>query len=281
MMSSRKNPRLPTVILTSALLVLALAGLSLQAPTAHAEDDPATSVPVDPAAAGALPSPVAQVDTSAGDKYSEAELKEIVGPIALYPDIVISSLLPASTEPIDVVRGARWVKAQGGEVKEIPEDMTLADSVQALVQFPDVLQWMSENLEWLEQLGYAVTNQNEDVLTAIQKFRKESKDAGNLESNEQQQVIENNNVIEVQPADPEVVYIPTYDPVYVTQPVATPVYGAYVHPLVSFGVGFAVGAVGAWAWHSIGWGGGWRGGGSININNSPTYNFNKGGNINR
>ena len=214
------------------------------------------------------------------DKYSAEELEEIVGPIALYPDIVISSVLPASAEPMDVVSAARWLDKQEGEVKGAPEDSTWADSVQALVQFPDVLIWMNENLDWMEELGYAVSVQQEEVMGAIQAFRKKSKDAGNLESNDKQVIVENNNIIEVQPADPQIVYVPQYNPVYVTQPVATypPSYRG------TFWAGFAAGALGAWAVHSIRWGGyhgGRYGGGGININHNPTYNFNKGGNINR
>jgi len=214
------------------------------------------------------------------EKYSGEELAEIVGPIALYPDIVITSVLPASTEPMDVVSAARWLEKQEGEVKGAPEDSTWSDAVQALVQFPDVLIWMNENLDWMKELGYAVSVQQEDVLAAIQAFRKKSKDAGNLESNEKQTIVENNNIIEVQPADPQVVYVPQYNPVYVTQPAAS--YPATYRG--TFWAGFAAGAVGAWAVHSIRWGGyhgGHYSGGGIHINNSPTYNFNKGGTINR
>ncbi len=217
-----------------------------------------------------LPVAPATAEDAASDKYSADELKEIVGPIALYPDIVIGTVLAASTHPTDVVQAAQWIGKQSGEIDGAPEDSGWDESVDALVQYPDVAVWMSENLDWMEQLAWAVDVQQEEVLTAIQAFRKETKDAGNLESNENCQVIENNNVIEVQPASPEIIYVPQYNPVYVTQPRYTGWFWA----------GFAAGAIGTWAYHTVRWGGGWRGGGSININNSPTYNFNRNGRVN-
>lgn len=81
------------------------------------------------------------------DRYSPGELEEIVGPIALYPDIVLASLLPASTAPTDVVQAARWVGSQEGEITQVPEGMNWDPAVEALVQFPDVLVWMSDNLD--------------------------------------------------------------------------------------------------------------------------------------
>jgi hypothetical protein len=225
-------------------------------------------------------------DEDAGDKkYTAEELEEIVGPVALYPDQVLASVLPATAVPLDVVKASRWLAQQQGEVEGAPEDSGWDGSVQALVQFPDVLQWMNENPDWMEQMGYAVSVQQEDVLAAIQGFRKKSKDAGNLESNDKQQVIveQETQIIQVQPAQPEVIYVPQYNPVYVTQPAASypPSYPG------TFFAGFAAGAIGAWAVHEIRWGGhshphyGHYGGGGLYVNNSPTFNFNKNGQINR
>ena len=214
------------------------------------------------------------------DKYSAEELAEIVGPIALYPDVVLSSVLPAAGAATDVVSAARWLEKQDGEVEGAPEDSDWDEAVQALVQFPDVLIWMNENLDWMEQLAWAVSVQQEDVIAAIQEFRAKAKEAGNLESDEHQEVIEEDGIIEVQPTDPEIVYVPQYNPVYVTQPAST--YPASYRG--TYWASFAAGALGAWAVHSIRWGGhhgGHYGGGGIHVNNSPTYNFNKGGNVNR
>ncbi len=215
--------------------------------------------------------------------YTAKELEDIVGPVALYPDQVLASVLPASTDPLDVLKASRWLAEQEGEVKEAPAEENWAAAVQALVQFPDVLQWMSENLSWMEQMGYAVSNQQEDVLAAIQNFRKKAKDTGNLETNDKQQVIyeEETQIIQIQPAQPEVIYVPQYDPVYVTQPVATQPasYGGY------FWAGFTAGVIGAWAFHEIGWGshhyGHGYGGGGIYVNKEANFNFNRNGELNR
>ncbi|MDJ0976495.1 MAG: DUF3300 domain-containing protein [Planctomycetota bacterium] len=210
--------------------------------------------------------------------YTAKELEEIVGPVALYPEQVLSSVLPATTAPLDVIKAARWLSQQEGEVEAAPEDAGWDAAVQALIQFPDVLQWMAENLEWMEQMGYAVINQEEDVLAAIQTFRKKTKDAGNLESNDKQQVVveEETQIIQIQPAEPTVIYVPQYDPVYVTQPVAShpPSYGGY------FWAGVTVGVLGAWAWHEIKYGGGYWGGG-IHYHREVNFNYNRNGQINR
>jgi hypothetical protein len=204
------------------------------------------------------------------EPYTPAELEEIVAPIALYPDILISSMLPASTVPMDVVAAARWVGQQEGEITEAPADSGWDPAVEAMIQFPDVLTWMNENLSWMEMLAYAVAVQEGEVLQAIQDFRKKAQEAGNLESNDKMQVVTETEVIYIEPASPTVVYVPTYDPVAVVRPGYT--WGG-------FWAGVAVGAVGAWAWHSIRWGD--HGHGSINVNRNPTFNFNNNGNINR
>jgi hypothetical protein len=206
---------------------------------------------------------------------SAADLETLVGPVALYPDEVLSSVLPATTYATDVVQAARWLEQQGGKAAELPADVTWDGSVQALVQFPDVLAWMNENLEWVKQMGYAVSTQQADVLAAVQSYRKKAQEAGNLTSDEHMAVSTEEaagggdaEVIVIESTDPSVVYVPTYDPVAVVQPG----YGAW-----GFGVGVAVGAAGAWAWHQIAWGGGYHGGGSININNTNNVNFARGG----
>jgi hypothetical protein len=227
----------------------------------------------------------AAADEEVAKKYTPAELEEIVGPVALYPDTVLASVLPATTVPIDVMKAARWLELVSGEVSAPPENSGWDAAVEALIQFPDVLEWMSENIDWMEQMGYAVSEQQEDVLAAIQAFRKKAKDTGNLESNDKQQVVveQETQVIQIQPTQPQVIYVPQYNPVYATQPVHThpPSYAGH------FWAGFAAGAVGAWAFHEIRWGGhhhhhwGHYGGGGIYVNNSPTYNFNKNGTINK
>ena len=115
---------------------------------------------------------------------SAAQLDEIVAPVALYPDVVLDALLPAAASPVDVVAAARYVAAQGGSVQGAPDGSTWDVNVVALLQYPDVLQWMGENPDWVERIGFAVATQQADVLAAIQRYRARAQAAGALASNE-------------------------------------------------------------------------------------------------
>ena len=255
--------------LRSALVALLLLGLS--GVPARADD--------------AAPAPLA-----ASDKLSMEQLEEIVGPVALYPDIVLAAIMPASTDPVNLVKLAQWLAGQTAPVTEVPADQNFGDTVSSMVQYPDVVAWMNKNLDWVDQMGWAVTNQQDDVLKAVQSFRQKCKASGNLESNDQM-VVEteqvppsegsstSSQVIVIESASPSVVYVPTYVPSQVCC-YASPT------PLLSFGVGVAVGAAGAWAMHSIGWGygGGWGfgynggnayHGGDVNINRNTNVNVNQ------
>jgi hypothetical protein len=199
--------------------------------------------------------------------WTAEQLKELVGPVALYPDVVLTSLLPASAYPDEVLAASQWLATQPASdtPPTAPSNVTWDKSVQALVQFPDVLAWLGENYDWMKQLGDAVATQQADVLAAIQTFRKDAQAAGNLESGDQITVTSepaegggSTEVIVIESSDPGVVYVPTYDPVAVVSPGYTG---------WSFAAGVAVGAAGAWAWNNIDWGNGWNGGGDINISN--------------
>src|SRR5262245_23901533 len=107
-------------------------------------DDPAPPPPPAP-----IPMPGEAPKPAAPSLYTAAQLKELVGPVALYPDVVLANLLPATTVPTDVLAAARYVEQQGGKTAAVPPGTTWDQSVQALLQFPDVLRWMSENLDWL------------------------------------------------------------------------------------------------------------------------------------
>jgi hypothetical protein len=211
----------------------AAAALTLAATFARAED----------------PAPAAPATETAPAGLTAEQLEELVGPVALYPDAVLSAVLPASTNPVQVVQVARWVASQGGAVTSVPEDKGWDPAVQSLVQWPDVLAWMDQNLEWTEQLGYAVSNQQPDVLKAIQSFRAKAVAAGNLKTDDKMIVVvqETTQVVQVVPTNPEVVYVPVYEPVVVVQP-APPSY-----PGLAFATGVAVGVLGAWAWHELVW----------------------------
>ncbi len=220
---------------------------------------------------------------SAGDaatgNYNAAELNELVGPVALYPDVVIAAMLPATTFPADITAAAGVLAKNGGSVSEVPDGVTWDKSVQSLLQYPDVLVWLKDNPDWVAQMGFAVANQQSEVLAAIQQFRSDAKTAGNLNSDSHQIVTTADaddgggaEVIVIQPADPTVVYVPTYSPVAVVQP-------GYAW---SWGVGFAMGVTGVWAYNNLRWG---SNGGDINISNNNNVNINTGnintGNINR
>jgi hypothetical protein len=152
------------------------------------------------------------------DKYSAAELKDLVGPVALFPNPVIASLLPATTYPDDLKAASAYVKSKGGTVTEVPTDATWDGSVKTLLQYPDVLTWLNDNPDWVAQMAWAVSVQQSEVLAAIQDFRKAAQEAGNLESNQYQNVVVEDapdgdtEVIVIESSDPQVIYVPTYDP---------------------------------------------------------------------
>jgi hypothetical protein len=166
---------------------------------------------------------------------SDAELDFLLGPIALYPDPLLAVLLPAATQPGEIVRAVRYLD-YGGDVEQM-EMQPWSDSIKSLAHYPDVLRWMNENLQWTAQLGEAYLNQPEDVMATIQRLRAIAQSFGNLISTPQQTVEKEDGMIDIVPVDPDVVYVPVYQPDLVyTRPAA---YG--VGPLVSFGPRLSVG----------------------------------------
>ena len=193
------------------------------------------------------------------------QLDALVAPIALYPDSLLAQTLAAATYPLEIIQLQQWM-AKNPNLK----DKALADavgkqpwdpSVQSMAAFPDVLKRLGDDVQWTTDLGNAFLAQQSDVMDACQRLRKKAKDTGTLTSNEQQkvetQVIEKKEVIVIQPSQPDVIYVPSYDPVVV--------YGAPVYPyppiyypyypvgaaFVSFGVGFAMGAFWGGVWGVI------------------------------
>lgn len=254
-----------TSVLFRALAALVLvAPVLAAAPSARADDPPPPPAPLPypvdaPPAPNAFdgspgPAPVAAPD--APPRLSPAQLEELVGPVALYPDVVLSSLLPATAFPLDLVAAARWVRSQGGKATAAPADATWDDSVKALLQFPDVLMWLDDNLGWLEAMGVAMATQQPDVLAAVQAFRQRAKDAGHLATDEHVVVAEQPPavvgappVIVVEPAQPEIVYVPAYDPCAVLQPV---VYYRRA-PCITWSLAFGCGSFGAWSCYDLAW----------------------------
>src|SRR5262244_37552 len=168
---------------------------------------------------------------SNGTTFKPEEIEQLVAPIALYPDSLVSQILMASTYPLEVVQADRWVKAnkslQGEALTKALEAQSWDPSVKSLVNFPQVLAMMSEKLDVTQKLGDAFLAQQKDVMEAIQWLRAKAQGQGNLKTTKEQTVIveqpaAQTTVVRIEPADPQVVYVPTYNP--------TVVYGAWPYP---------------------------------------------------
>ena len=185
---------------------------------------------------------------AADDKVlSKDELNALVGKIALYPDDLVAIVLPASTYPLQVVEAERFLQERQKDPSLKPSDKW-DDSVVALLNYPEVVKLMNDDLDWTWKLGDAVINQRGAVLDAIQNFRGQAEAAGNLHTDDHQ-VVQNDDQgdIQVKPADPQVVYVPYYDPqeVVVQQPAPAYYYYPYGYPLYyypyPYGYPFAAG----------------------------------------
>jgi hypothetical protein len=159
---------------------------------------------------------------------SAAELEELIGPVALYPDDLIAIVLPASTFPLQIVQASRYLEEAEAN-PELEPDPAWDESVVALLNYPEVLKLLNDDLDWTWALGDAVVNQQADVLTAVQAFRDRAYAAGNLATDERQEIVAaDDGTITIAPADPEVIYVPYYDPARVVVRNPRPVY--YYHP---------------------------------------------------
>lgn len=204
-----------------------------------------------------LVAPVAAQQTaSAGStvqSFSQAELDAMLAPIALYPDTVLSHLLIASTYPLEIIKANRWVEEHprysAEEALEQVEDMDWDPSVKALVPFPQLLERMSDDIDWTQRLGDAFLGQEAQVMTSIQTLRNKAYASGNLDKQEHIKVVRQEKTIIIEPASPQVVYIPYYDPQVVYGPwwwrSYPPVYwhvpvGYAVHRGFSWGVGIQI-----------------------------------------
>jgi hypothetical protein len=210
------------------------------------------------------PSPSSTVTQSA------QELQQLVAPIALYPDALVAQVLAASTYPTQIVEADRWVQAhselKGEELAKEVDKQDWDPSVKAVAQFPSVLENMDKNLGWTSSLGEAYINQPQDVTDAVQTLRQEARNAGHLDSNDQVKVTTHDKTIIIEPANPDLVYVPAYDPwlVYGAPIVAYP--GWYPVPGIfwggvglSFGIGFGIGFFGGFGWGWGHWGYDWHG----------------------
>jgi hypothetical protein len=157
---------------------------------------------------------------------TRAELEELVGPIALYPDDLVSIVLPASTYPLQIVQAARYLEEHKTN-PELKPDEDWDDSVVALLNYPEVIELMNADLDWTWKLGEAALYQQTELLDAIQEFRDRAHAAGNLRSDERQVVTKNGETIVIEPVDPKVIYVPYYEPEYVVVHHSYPVYHYY------------------------------------------------------
>ena len=165
---------------------------------------------------------------ASGAAMSPEQLDALLAPIALYPDQLLAQVLMASTYPLDVVSAARFVKAnkglKGDALDKAVEKETWDPSVQSLSAFPQVLEMMSEKLEWTQQLGDAYLADQARVLATVQSLRAKAQAAGNLKSNAEQKVVVQEKTIIIEPAKTEVVYVPAYNPTIVYGPWWAPAY---------------------------------------------------------
>jgi hypothetical protein len=175
------------------------------------------------------------------------ELQQLTAPIALYPDAVLAQVLVACTYPDDVVDAARWLSA-GNDPSRI-DDQGWDPSVKGVARYGGPLNYMASHVDWMNDVGDAFLNQEGDVMTSVQLLRAEANSAGNLVSNDQQQVVVDGDVIEIIPAQPDVIYVPQYDPQFVYVDRRRYV-GDRWEPLETFGGGIEVGA---WLRHDCDW----------------------------
>ena len=199
------------------------------------------------------------------------QIDQLVAPIALYPDSLVAQILAASTYPEQVVQADRWVQAhpelKGEDLAKAVDQQPWDPSVKALTAFPSVLGNMDKNLSWTSSLGDTYYNQQQDVTNAVQAMRQRAQQAGNLKSTPQQTVTQDGSTVSIAPANPEVVYVPAYDPWLVYGGPIGPWPGWYPYPgiwyggpYLSFGLGFGVGYFGGFGWGWGHWGYNWHGG---------------------
>ena len=230
-----------------------------------------------------------QPQTPAEEKLSEGQIEQLVAPIALYPDPLLTQVLMASTYPLEVVEAARWSQdnsmVKGQALQDAMQSQSWDPSVKALTTVPQTLQMMSDKLDWTQQLGDAFLAQQQDVLAAVQKLRAKAQAAGNLQTTPQQLVtaatapadVAASGVprpIVIEPVNPDVYYVPVYDPAVVygswEYPSYPPFYwsppGFVASNIVSFAAGVTVGAA---IWGGCDW---WNHNVIINVNRFNAFN---------
>jgi hypothetical protein len=228
------------------------------------------------------PAPAAQASTIPSD-----QLDSLVAPIALYPDPLLAQTLAASTYPLEVLQLQQWLAKNPGlkdkALFDAVEKQPWDPSIQALAALPDVVTRLATDIQWTTDLGNAFLAQEADVMHAVQRMRQKAQAKGNLVSTPQQtvetQVVESQPVIVIEQTDPQVVYVPSYNPAYVYGPPVYPYPSIYYPPsygwfpgagALAFGTGIALGAAWGGHWGGWGWGANW-GNADININRNNAF----------
>jgi hypothetical protein len=189
--------------------------------------------------------------------FNQQELDQMLAPVALYPDALLAQVLMAATYPQEVVEAASWMQQNNGGLTGTALQAALQSqpwdaSVKSLCAFPAVLGRMSQGLAWTQGLGEAFVDQQPQVMDTVQALRRRAQAAGNLQSNSQETVGFNNNAITIAPANPQIVYVPTYDPEYAYGSWSSPDYPPYYPDYWGAGLGVGVFA-GAWLWGGFDW----------------------------
>src|SRR5206468_846512 len=232
--------------------------------------------------------------TEEAPKLPSDQLDSLVAPIALYPDQLLSQTLVASTYPLEIIQLQQWMEKnknlKGQALSDAVEKQSWDPSIQAMAAFPDVVNRLADNIQWTTDMGNAFLAQESDVMASIQSMRAKAQSQGNLKTT-QQQTVQTQTVsgpsgtkqaIVIQPANPDVVYVPSYNPTVVYGAPAYPYPPIYYPPpgyyaagaALAFGTGVALGA--AWGGGGWGWNCGWGGGNvNVNVNNKYVNNYNK------
>jgi uncharacterized membrane protein YgcG len=250
----KRSGRILMLLVSSSLVLGSLEG-GCASEAAQSETQP-------PAAVAPLPAPATQQSTQ--------ELDQLVAPIALYPDALVAQILAAASYPTQIVEADRWLQQhqdlKGDALAKAVDAQSWDPGVKALTQFPGLIGMMDKNLSWTSSLGEAYVDGQQNVLDAVQVMRQRAQQAGNLKSTTQESVTTQGNTIVIEPANPQVVYVPEYDPwIVYGDPLAF--YPGWIGvpgfffdgPGIGFGLGIGIGLFGGfgWGWHS--WGADWHG----------------------
>lgn len=183
--------------------------------------------------------------TATAERWTDQELDNLLAPIALYPDPILAQVLVAATYPDQVLAAQAHVRAFGADgIDQMPWEI----SVKAVARYEPVLNLLADGEDWMTALGQAYAAQPDEVMDAVQRLRRMANAQGNLQTTAQQEVVVEREVIRIVPAEPRVIYVPTYDPAVIYH---QPVYVAHAHPAYwSWGVGYPIGV---WLTYDFDW----------------------------